>query len=188
MWIYQKNLMYPVSITKKDLKFAKILVETIGGPYGELAAALRYLTQRYTMPTNEAKALLTDIGTEELGHVEILSTMMYQLLKGATIEEIKEAGLENNYIAHGHNFFLTDSNGITFDAKYIAVTGDYIADLTEDIAAEEKARAGYEHLMDLTDNEEILAPLAFLRQREIIHCQRFAEMLTILNEYKKNNQ
>ena len=176
MWVYHKKLEYPVNITKKDLKMAKALLSQYGGPYGEMAAATQYLNQRYTMPDDKGKALLTDIGTEELAHIEIIGTMIYQLLKGASIEEIKNAGLEGNFAQFDHALFPADANGVPFTASYISTTGDYIADLESDMAAEQKARATYEHLMDLTDDKDLLAPLAFLRQREIIHYQRFKEL------------
>ncbi len=182
MWAYQKVLEYPINIKNKDLRMAKYLVTQYGGSNGELAAALRYLNQRYTMPDERGKALLTDIGTEELAHVEMLSTMVYQLLKDASIEEIKEAGLGGHYAEHGRAIFPTDANGVPFTAAYFSTTGDPIADLEEDLAAEQKARAVYENLMDLTNDPDILAPLSFLRQREVIHFRRFKELY---DEYKK---
>lgn len=184
MWKYDKKLQYPVNITCKDLTMAKYLVTQFGGANGELGAALRYLTQRYTMPTDKGKALLTDIGTEELAHLEMISAMCYQLMDGATVEEMKAAGLASHYTEHGFALFPTDSNGVPFTVTYIASTGDPIADLAEDMAAEQKARATYENLMALTNNPEILAPLSFLRQREIVHYQRFLELY---NEYLDMN-
>lgn len=178
MWTYEKRLAMPLNITKPDLKFAKILVTQFGGFAGELNAALRYLNQRFTMPTDEGKALLTDIGTEELAHVEMIESMLCALTKGATKEDFKKAGFEANYVEHGINHYPTDANGVPYTVLEYASTGDPIVDLTENLAAEEKARIVYERLMDMTDNPEILAPLAFLRQREIIHYQRFAELLT----------
>ena len=160
---------------------AKYLVTQYGGANGELAAALRYLNQRYTMPDEKGKALLTDIGTEELAHVEMISTMVYQLMKDATVEELKVAGLGGHYAEHGKALYPTDANGVPFSVAYFSTTGDPIADLQEDLAAEQKARAVYENLMHLTDDPDVLAPLAFLRQREIIHFQRFLELY---NEYK----
>ena len=177
MWKYEKKLQYPINIKKKNLKMAKVLVTQYGGSNGELGAALRYLNQRYTMPDDRGKALLTDIGTEELAHVEMLQTMIYQLLNGATIDEIKEAGLECHYAEHGLGLFPTDSNGVPFTTAYIATTGDYMADLEEDLAAEEKARATYENLIDLADDEDIIGPLLWLRQREVVHYNRFKELL-----------
>ncbi|MDD5980348.1 MAG: manganese catalase family protein [bacterium] len=182
MFRYQKILSYPVDIKKKNLKMAKVLVTQYGGANGELAAALRYLNQRYTMPDDRGKALLTDIGTEELGHVEMISTMVYQLLKDATIDELKKEGLDPHYAEHNRSIFPTDANGIPFTAAYFATTGDPLADLSEDMAAEEKARAVYENLIDLTDDPDIVGPLLFLRQREIVHFTRFKELY---NEYKK---
>lgn len=176
MWAYSKKLQYPIAIKNKDLQMAKYIITQFGGPNGELAASMRYLTQRYTMPDDKGKALLTDIGSEELGHMEMVSAMVYQLTKDATIEEIKAAGLEANYTEHGVSLYPTDANGVPFTVQYFAVTGDPVADLAEDMAAEQKARAVYEHLMDLTDNPDILAPLSFLRQREIVHFERFKEL------------
>lgn len=160
---------------------AKLLVTQYGGSNGELAAALRYLNQRYTMPDDKGKALLTDIGTEELAHVEMIQTMISQLMKDATINEIKSAGLDSHYAEHGKGLYPTDSNGVPFTAAYFATTGDAIADLEEDLAAEQKARAVYEKLIDLTDDPDILGPLLWLRQREVVHFNRFKNLL---DEYK----
>ncbi len=182
---YTKTLAYPINITKKDIKMAKYLVTQFGGPDGELGAALRYLSQRYTMPDGKGKALLTDIGIEELGHIEMIQTMISQLLKNASLEELKKEGLESWYVQHNKGIYPSDTNGIPFTAAYIAVTGNPIVDLAEDMAAEEKARATYENLMDLTNENEILGPLNFLRQREIVHYNRFKELLEY---YKKNKK
>ena len=177
MWTYEKKLEFPVCITKKNLWFAKELITAIGGPAGELAAAIRYLFQAPTMPDKVGQNLLLEIGTEEFAHVEILVAMIKGLTQGATIDEIKKYGFEGVYVDHGLGVFPTDGTGNPFTVTLLNSTGDPIADLNEDLAAESKARAGYEHLMDLTDDEEILAPLSFLRQREIVHYQRFAEAL-----------
>lgn len=176
MFSYQKRLQYPVNITKKDLRMAKYLITQYGGSNGELAAALRYLNQRYTMPDNRGKALLTDIGTEELAHIEMISTMIYQLMKDATMEEIKAAGLDAHYAEHNRALYPTDANGMPFTVTYFATTGDPIADLQEDMAAEQKARAVYENLIDLTNDPDVIAPLVWLRQREIVHFARFKEL------------
>ena len=176
MWAYEKRLQYPINIKKKDLKMAKYLIAQYGGPDGELGAALQYLNQRYTMPDERGKALLTDIGTEELGHVEMIATMINQLTKNASIEELEEANMGTQFTMHDHALFPSDPNGVPFQASYISTTGDYIADLESDMASEQRARATYEHLMDLTDDPDLLAPLSFLRQREIIHYQRFKEL------------
>lgn len=176
MWSYKKNLQYPIFIKNKDLRMAKYIVTQFGGANGELGASLRYLTQRYTMPDDKGKALLTDIGTEELGHLEMISAMLYQLTHNATLDEIKAAGLEGHYTEHGVSLYPVNAQGVPFTVEYFAVTGDPVADLAEDMAAEQKARATYEHLMNLTDDPDLLAPLSFLRQREIVHYERFKEL------------
>lgn len=182
MFSYQKKLQYPINIKKKDLRMAKFLVTQYGGANGELGAALRYLNQRYTMPDDRGKALLTDIGTEELAHIEMISTMIYQLMKDATLEEIQEAGLESHYAEHGKGLYPTDANGVPFTVAYFATTGDVLADLSEDMAAEQKARAVYENLINLTDDPDVIEPLLWLRQREIVHFARFKELY---DYYKK---
>ena len=182
MWKYVKSLEYPIDIKKKDLRMAKYLVTQYGGSNGELAAAFRYLNQRYTMPDEKGKALLTDIATEELAHVEMISAMIYQLMKDATLKEIREAGLDSHYAEHGKGLYPTDANGVPFTVAYFATTGDPIADLSEDMAAEQKARSVYENLINLTDDPDVIGPLLFLRQREIVHFTRFKELY---DEYKK---
>ncbi len=182
MWKYVKTLEYPVNIKKKDLRMAKYLVTQYGGSNGELAAAWRYLNQRYTMPDDKGKALLTDIGTEELAHVEIISTMIYQLMKDASLDEIKEAGLDGHYAEHGKGLYPTDANGVPFTVMYFATTGDPVADLSENMAAEQKARAVYENLINLTNDQDVIDVLLFLRQREIVHFNRFKELY---DEYTK---
>lgn len=182
MWKYVKTLQYPINIKNKDLKMAKYLVTQYGGANGELAAAWRYLNQRYTMPDDKGKTLLTDIGTEELAHVEMISTMIYQLTKGATLEELKKAGLDTHYAEHGMALYPTDASGVPFTVAYFAATGDPLADLSEDMAAEQKARATYENLINLTNDQDVIDILLFLRQREIIHFERFKELY---DEYKK---
>lgn len=184
MFKYEKKLQYPISIKKKDLKMAKYLVTQYGGANGELGAALRYLNQRYTMPDNRGKALLTDIGTEELGHIEMICTMIYQLTKDATPEEMEKAGLGTNYTEHEKALYPTDSNGVPFTVTYFATTGDYIADIAEDMAAEQKARAIYENLIDLTDDIDVIGPLIWLRQREIVHYNLFKELFEYYNNKK----
>ena len=182
MFKYAKMLPYRVNIKKPDLNMAKVIISQYGGPQGELGAALRYLNQRFTMPDDYGKALLTDIGTEELGHVEMICTMLYQLTKGATLEELKEAGMEGYYTEHGLDLFPANTDGVPFTTAYISSVGDVIANITEDMAAEQKARAVYEHLIDLANDEDVIGPLLFLRQREVIHYNRFKELL---ERYKK---
>ncbi len=186
MYNYVKRLEFPINIKNKDLRMAKYLVTQYGGPNGELGAALRYLNQRYTMPDNMGRALLTDIGTEELGHVEMLQTMIFQLIQGATVEELIAAGLGANFAEHGMGIFPTDASGVPFSATF-ATTGDALADLSENMAAEQKARATYENLIDMTTDPNVIAPLLWLRQREIVHYARFRELFEYY-EKKYNNK
>lgn len=183
MWIYEKKLQIPVNIKCKDVRMAKYLITQYGGPDGELSAALRYLNQRYTMPTGKAKGLLTDIGTEEMAHLEIIATMVYQLVKDASIKELEAAGLGGHYADHDRALFYVDANGNPWTATYIQARGDPIADLYEDMAAEQKARATYDWLINLADDQSIKEPLRFLREREIVHFQRFGEALMDVQEH-----
>ena len=189
MWIYEKKLEYPVHIKCKDIKLAKNIITQYGGPDGELSASLRYLTQRYAMPTGKTKALLNDIGTEELAHVEIVCSIVYQLVKDSTPEELKAAGLDGYFTQHDNSIFPIDANGVPWTAAYIQSLGDPITDLTEDMAAEQKARTTYEHLIALAaDNPDVKDPLKFLWAREVIHFQRFGEALNdvqLLMDMKK---
>ncbi len=180
MWIYQKELEYPVNITKANPRMAKLLLAQYGGPDSELGAAVRYLTQRYSMPDDRVKATLTDIGTEELAHWEILGAMIRQCMCGCSCAELDAAGLNGYYVMHDHGVYPCDPNGAPFSALALACTGDPIADLTEDLSAEQKARATYEHLMNMTDCAEIIEPLYFLREREVVHFQRFGECMEIV--------
>ncbi|MDR5659026.1 manganese catalase family protein [Serpentinicella sp. ANB-PHB4] len=188
MWIYEKKLQHPVRIEKCDLRMAKYLYTQYGGPDGELSAAIRYLNQRYTIPTKEAKALLTDIGTEELAHVEMIATMIYQLTEGASVEELEAAGLGSNYAIRERALFPADANGVPWTAAYIQAHADPVADLHEDMAAEQKARTVYENLLDLTDDPGMKDALRFLREREVVHFQRFGEALRIVQEYKESKK
>lgn len=181
MWIYEKKLQYPVRVSKCDPRMAKFLIEQYGGADGELAAALRYLNQRYTIP-DKVKGLLTDIGTEEFAHLEMIATMVYKLTKDATPEQLKAAGLGEYYADHDKALFYVNAAGNPWTATYIQAKGDPIADLYEDIAAEEKARATYQWLIDMSDDPDINDALAFLREREVVHSQRFREAVEILKE------
>lgn len=188
MWLYEKKLEHPVRVSRPDVKFAKMVITQYGGPDGELSASLRYLNQRYSMPTDAAKALLTDIGTEELAHMEMIATLVYKLTEGADCEDFKEAGWEGQFVQHDHGLFWTDANGIPWSAKYIACLGDPITDLTENMAAEQKARATYEHLIMCTDDPCVKDMLRFLWQREVVHLQRFGEMLNTVQMYLAEKQ
>ena len=178
MFKYDKKLPYPVNVKRKDLKMAKYLVTQFGGPNGELGAFLRYFCHKFMMPTDEGKALMNDIAVEEMGHCEMICAMIHQLTSGATVQELEAHGLIANYAEHGLGIYPSDSNGVAFNAAGMQSIGDPLADLAEDMAAEEKARATYEHLIDLTNDEDLIQPLLFLRQREIIHFHRFQELST----------
>ncbi|WP_078409695.1 spore coat protein CotJC [Priestia abyssalis] len=181
MWIYEKKLQYPVKVSTCNPTLAKYLIEQYGGADGELAAALRYLNQRYTIP-DKVVGLLTDIGTEEFAHLEMIATMIYKLTKDATPEQLKEAGLAPHYVNHDSALFYQNAGGVPFTATYIQAKGDPIADLYEDIAAEEKARATYQWIIDMSDDPDLNDGLRFLREREVIHSQRFREAVEILKE------
>ncbi len=176
MFKYVKHTNYPINIRKKDLRMAKYILTQFGGANGELAAAMRYFSQKFTMPDEKGKALLNDIATEELGHCEMIATMVHQLTKDASLKELEEAGLGSYYADHNKGIYPVDASGVPFTATYFAVTADPIADLMEDMAAEQKARAVYENLIDLAKDEDVLAPLLFLRQREVVHFNRFKEL------------
>ena len=178
MWTYNKILQYPINIKCKDPRLAKVIISQYGGPDGELAASLRYLSQRFGMPDQNAKAILNDIGTEELAHLEMVGTIVHQLTKNASIEEIEAAGLSAYYTDHGVDVYPQSAAGVPFSANCLACKGDPIANLQEDLAAEQKARATYEKLIDLCrDNPDVVEPLKFLREREVVHFQRFGEAL-----------
>ena len=177
MWVYEKRLQIPVDIKKRDLKMAKDIYDALGGSDGELNASMQYLHQRYTMPTGQSIATLNDIGTEELAHLEIVASMIYQLTDGATIEEIKAAGLDTSYAGRGLGVFPQDPNGVPWTAAYVSLKADPVADLTADMSAEQKARASYEHLLDLATDDDVKRVLAYLREREIVRFQRFGETL-----------
>ena len=182
MWVYEKKLQYPVEITRPDAKSATVILSQLGGPDGEMGAALRYLSQRYTMPYVEIQALLTDIATEEMAHVEIISAILYQLCDGLSVQQIKDAGLDAYFVDHTLGIYPQSAAGVPFTASYFQSKGDPITDLSEDMAAEQKARTTYENLIRLADDPDVLAPLRFLREREIVHYQRFGEALRSIAE------
>ncbi|MBQ3133824.1 MAG: manganese catalase family protein [Clostridia bacterium] len=177
MFMYEKKLQYPVKIKNPDPRAAQIIITQYGGPDGELGASLRYLSQRYTMPTGQLKGILTDIAVEELGHMEMISAMVYQLTKNLTPEQIKAAGFDKYFVDHTLGVYPVAASGLPWRAEYIASKGDPITDLHEDLAAEQKARTTYDNLIRLLDDPDILEPLKFLREREIVHYQRFGEGL-----------
>lgn len=182
MWEYQKILQYPINIKTPNAKFAQIVTSQYGGPDGELGASLRYLSQRFSMPYPEIQAILTDIGTEELGHLEMVGTIMYQLTRNLTPEEIKKSGFDAYFVDHTTGVYPASSAGVPYTAAYIQSTGDIIADLHEDLAAEQKARKTYDNILRLVDDPDVCDAIKFLRAREIVHYQRFGEALRIATD------
>ena len=184
MWKYEKKLQYPINIKNPNPKYAQIIISQYGGPDGELGASMRYLTQRYSQPFNEVKGILTDVGTEELAHLEMVCAMVHQLTRNLTEEQIKASGFDKYFVDHTNAVFPVAAAGIPWRAEYIQAKGDVLADLHEDLAAEQKARVTYDNLIRLIDDPDILDPLKFLREREIVHYQRFGEaMLTNSNRF-----
>ena len=182
MFVYEKKLQYPVNIKTPNAKLAKLISSQFGGPDGELGASLRYLSQRYTMPLPELKATLTDIGTEELGHLEMIGTIMYQLTKGLTEKEIKDSGFGDYFVDHTLGVYPASASGVPFTAAYIQSKGDAITDLHEDMAAEQKARTTYDNILRFCDDPDVKDAIRFLREREVVHYQRFGENLRILTD------
>lgn len=188
MWIYEKMLQYPVNIKKKDARLAKVIISQFGGPDGELTASTRYLTQRYAMPNKMAAGLLNDIGTEELAHFEMIGAIIRQLTRGLSAEELKEAGMDDYYVDHTSGLWLQAASGDAFTSAYFQSKGDPITDLHEDMAAEQKARTTYDNILRLVDDPDVREPIKFLRQREIVHYQRFGEALRrVTDDLDKQN-
>lgn len=175
MWIYEKKLQYPVNIKNPNPALAKMIISQLGGPDGELAASLRYLSQRYTAPYAQVKGILTDVGTEELAHVEMISSIVYQLTKNLTPEQIKAGGLDAYYVDHTLGIYPSSAAGVPFTAAYFQSKGDILTDLHENMAAEQKARTTYDNILRFADDPDVRDPIKFLRQREIVHFQRFGE-------------
>ena len=182
MFIYKKNLQYPVRLANPNPALAKVIISQYGGPNGELGASLRYLSQRFAMPSDEVKGILTDIGTEELGHLEMVGSIVHQLTRNLTEEQIKEAGFEAYFVDHTTGVFPQFASGYPWSAATMQVTGDTIADLTEDLAAEQKARVTYDNILRLSDDPDVNDVIKFLRAREIVHFQRFGEGLRLAKE------
>lgn len=182
MFNYVKRLQYPVNIKHPDPKAASIIISQYGGPDGELGASLRYLSQRYSMPYAELKGLLTDIGVEELGHLEMIGTIVHQLTKNLTEKEIEESGFAPYFVDHTVGVYPTAASGSPWSAGSIQVTGDPIADINENLAAEQKARVTYDNILRLVDDPDVIEPIKFLREREVVHYQRFGEGLRIITD------
>ena len=187
MWTYEKRLQFPVKITKTCPKTAQLIISQYGGPDGELSASMRYLSQRYTMPVKTVGGLLTDIGTEELAHMEIICAMVYQLTRDLTVEQAQAAGFDAYYIDHTKALWPQAAAGVPFTSLEFQSKGDAIADLTEDLAAEQKARVVYDNLLRMITDPEVREPLKFLRTREIVHFQRFGEALEKTKERLDSN-
>lgn len=182
MWQYQKKLQYPINIKNTNPKLAQIIISQYGGPDGELGASLRYLSQRFSMPYNEVKGLLTDVGTEELAHLEMIGTLVHQLTRNLTPEEIKKNGFDAYFVDHTAGVYPSSAAGVPFTAAYLQSKGDIITDLHEDLAAEQKARTTYDNILRLCDDPDVADVIKFLRQREVVHYQRFAEALRLTTE------
>ena len=182
MFVYEKKLQYPVNIKQTNPQLAKIIITQYGGPDGELGASLRYLSQRFTMPLPELKGTLTDIGTEELGHLEMIGAIVYQLTKGLTEKEIKDAGFEDYFVDHTTGIYPQGASGTPFTAAYLQSKGDAITDLHEDMAAEQKARSTYDNILRFCDDYDVKDAIRFLREREVVHYQRFGENLRLLTD------
>lgn len=182
MFSYEKKLQYPVNIKTPNPKYAQIILTQYGGPDGELGASLRYLSQRFSMPYPELKGLLTDIGTEELGHLEMIGAIVYQLTRNLTEEQIKKAGFDAYFVDHTTGVYPASAAGVPFNAAAIACKGDVITDLHEDLAAEQKARTTYDNILRLVDDPDVRDPIKFLREREIVHYQRFGEGLRLATD------
>lgn len=182
MFIYDKKLQYPVKIDKPNPKLASIIISQYGGPDGELGASMRYLSQRYSMPFDELKGLLTDIGTEELGHLEMVGAIVHQLTRNLKDSQIEDSAFAPYFVDHGAGVYPTAAAGLPWSAASMQVKGDPIADLTEDLAAEQKARVTYDNILRLSDDPDVNNVIKFLRQREINHFQRFGEAIQLLRE------
>ena len=182
MWTYERRLQYPVRIKTPDAKAAKIIISQFGGPDGELAASMRYLSQRYSMPYRNVAGILTDVGTEELAHMEMVCAIVHQLTRNLTIEQIKEQGFGDYYVDHTVGVYPMAASGTPFRAEYFQSKGDPITDLHEDMAAEQKARTTYDNLLRIADDPDVKDVLRFLRQREIVHFQRFGEALRLVHD------
>ena len=183
MWNYEKRLEFPVNISNPSAMLAQAIISQYGGPDGEMGASMRYLSQRYACPYREVSSVLTDIGTEELGHLEIVATIVHQLTKNLSMEEIEKSGFANYYVDHTIGVWPQAASGMPFSAAQFQSTGDIITDLTEDMAAEQKARTTYDNILRLVrDDPDVCEPIKFLRAREVVHFQRFGEALRIVQD------
>lgn len=187
MFQYEKALQYPVNIAQPNARLAKMITTQLGGPNGELGASMRYLNQRYSMPLRELSATLTDIGTEELSHMEMIASIVTQLTRGLTAKQLEEQGFADYFVEHTAGIYPVNASGVPFSADTFQSVGDAIADLNEDLAAEQKARTTYDNILRLTDDPDVRDVIRFLREREIVHYQRFGEALRILQDHINRN-
>ena len=182
MWIYEKKLQYPVKIKNPNPLYAQIIISQVGGPDGELGASMRYLQQRYSMPYKEVIGILTDVGTEELAHIEMVSAIIYQLTRNLSEDEIKKSPFATYFVDHTTGVYPVAASGTPFDMKYVGLKGDVLADIHEDLAAEQKARVTYDNILRLVDDPDVRDPIKFLREREIVHYQRFGSALRVAQD------
>ena len=182
MWIYDKKLQYPVKIKNPNKNYANIIISQLGGPDGELGASMRYLHQRYSSPNDKVTGILTDVGTEELAHLEMIAAILYQLTRDLTPDEIAGSPFATYFVDHTTGVYPVAASGVPFDMKYVGVKGDIITDLNEDLAAEQKARTTYDNILRLIDDPDVRDPIKFLREREIVHYQRFGDALRITQD------
>ena len=182
MWIYEKKLEYPVKIKTPNPKLAQVIISQLGGPDGEIGASMRYLHQRYSCPYGEVTGVLTDVGTEELAHLEMVAAIIHQLTRNLKEDEVKGTPFANYFVDHTTGVYPIAASGVPFDMKYVGVKGDILTDLNEDLAAEQKARTTYDNILRLVDDPDVREPIKFLREREIVHYQRFGEALRIAQD------
>ena len=180
MWIYEKKLEYPIKIKTPDPKLAQVIISQLGGPDGEIGASMRYLHQRYSCPYDEVTGILTDVGTEELAHLEMVAAIVYQLTRNLTRDEIIAGGFDKYYVENGAGIYPCSASGVPFSAAALASKEDALANIHEDLAAEQKARAMYDNILRLCDDPDVADVIKFLRQREVVHYQRFGEAMNIL--------
>ena len=183
MWTYDKKLQYPVKIKNPNPKLASLIISQLGGPDGELAASMRYLNQRYSMPYGQVTGILTDVGTEELAHLEMVAAILYQLTRNLSEDEIEKSPFATYFVDHTTGIYPVAASGVPMDLKYVGIKGDVIADLNEDLAAEQKARVTYDNILRLTDDPDVRDPIKYLREREIVHYQRFGDALRIAQDH-----
>ena len=183
MWIYEKKLQYPVKIKNPNPTLANLIISQLGGPDGELAASMRYLHQRYSCPYDKVTGMLTDIGTEELAHIEIIAAILHQLTRNLSAEEIEKSPFATYFVDHTTGVYPVAASGVPFDMKYVGVKGDILTDLNEDLAAEQKARTTYDNILRLADDPDVRDPIKYLREREIVHYQRFGDCIRIAQDH-----